>query len=83
MIIKIGGTIEHGGQQFVVMDIKHQETMDGAVLYLIAYDPNMADKEQRKAIKMNQTSEQMIDMLKKLTGEGGPFGGTGEFKIGE
>lgn len=82
MKMRIGEAIEHGGERFVIVDIKHHETMDGKILYMTAYDPNMADKEQQKQIKMEQTSNQMIDMLKKITGEGGPLGGFG-FKIGE
>jgi len=77
MIVKIGETIEHGGEKFVVVDIKHNETMDGMVLYLTAFDPHMADKEQHKAIKIEQTQAQIVDMLKKMTGEGGPLGGIG------
>lgn len=80
MKIKIGDLLEHGGQQFVVIDIKHHATMDGVVLVLTAYDPSMADKEQQKQIKMDQTSQNIIDMLKKVTEGGGlDFGG---FKLG-
>jgi hypothetical protein len=70
-IIKIGEEIEHGGQKFVVIDIKHQATADGAVLQVLGYDPEMASRQQHKAIKVEQTQEQIIDMLKRLTGEGG------------
>ena len=78
--IKIGETLQHGGQKFVIVDIKHHATMDGVMLIMTAYDPNMADKEQQKQIKMDQTSQNMIEMLKKLTEGGGlDFGG---FKLG-
>jgi hypothetical protein len=70
-IIRIGEEVEHGGQRFVVVDIKHQATMDGVVLQVVGYDPEMANKQQHKAIKVEQTQEQIIDMLKRLTGEGG------------
>jgi len=79
MIIKIGETVEHGGQKFVVVDIKHNATMDGSILYLTAFDKDMADKEQQKAIKMEQTSNSVIDLVKKIAEQGG--GGLG-FNIG-
>ena len=72
MKIKIGEMLEHGGERFVVVDIRHEENMEGRVLYLRAYDPDMANKEQQRAIKVDQTSTQMIDMIKKIT-EGGGF----------
>lgn len=79
-VMSIGETVEHGGQKFVIVDIKHHATMDGVMLIMTAYDPNMADKEQQKQIKMDQTSQNMIEMLKKLTEGGGlDFGG---FKLG-
>lgn len=77
MKIKIGESIEHGGERFVVVNIKHEQTMDGMVLNIVAYSPDMADKEQQKAMKMEQTQAQIVDMLKKVTGEGGPLGGIG------
>jgi len=74
MNIKIGAPIEHGGERFVIVNIKHEQTMDGMVLIMTAFDPDMASREQGKAIKVEQTQSQVIDMLKKITGEGGPFG---------
>lgn len=74
MIIKIGGAIEHGGEKFVVVNVKHEETPSGMILIVTAFDPEMANQEQQKAIKVEQTQGQVIDMLKKITGEGGPFG---------
>jgi len=81
MIIKIGAPIEHGGERFVVVNIKHEQTMDGMILQVSCFDPDMASREQGKAIKVEQTQTQVIDMLKKITGEGGPLGGIG-FGIG-
>jgi hypothetical protein len=81
MTIAIGSMIEHGGEKFVVVDIKHQVTADGAVLYLTGFDPEMAKQERQKSINMEQTQHQIVEMLKKMTGEGGPLGGIG-FGIG-
>ena len=75
MNIKIGESVSHGGERFVVVNIKHEETPSGMILILTAFDPEMANQEQQKAIKVEQTQGQVIDMLKKITGEGGPFGG--------
>jgi len=77
MRIKIGETIEHGGERFVVVNIQHEETMEGMILVVRAFDPDMANKEQQKAMKMEQTQHQVIEMLRKMTGEGGPLGGIG------
>jgi hypothetical protein len=74
MHIRIGEPLTHGGEKFVVVNIKHEQTMDGMILIITAFDPDMANKEQQKAIKVEQTQGQVIDMLKKITGEGGPFG---------
>lgn len=79
-VMKIGEAVEHGGQKFVIVDVKHHATMDGVVLVVTAYDPDMANKEQQKQIKMDQTSQNIVDMLKKVTEGGGlDFGG---FKLG-
>lgn len=71
MKVRIGEVLEHGDQKFIIIDIKHQATMDGVVLILTAYDPSMADKEQQKAIKVDQISTQVIDFIKKATESGG------------
>jgi hypothetical protein len=77
MIVKIGCEMEHGGERFVVVNINHEQTMDGKILLIRAFDPDMADKEQQKAMNVEQTQHQIVDMLKKMTGEGGPLGGIG------
>lgn len=76
MIIKIGETIDYGGKQFVVVLLNQEEALEGGVLLIRALDPEMASREQQKAIKVEQTSNQMLDMVKKLTeGGAGGFGG--------
>lgn len=81
MKMKIGAEVEHGNEKFIIVNIKHEQTMDGMILQVSCYDPDMANKEQQKAIKVEQTQQQVIDMLKKVTGEGGPLGNMG-FGIG-
>lgn len=78
--IRIGEEIEHGGQRFVIVDVKHHATMDGVALVVTGYDPEMANKEQQKQIKMDQTSQNLIDIVKKMT-EGGGFN-LGGFHLG-
>lgn len=74
MKMKIGAEIEHGNERFIIVDIKHNETMEGMVLYLTAFDTNMANKEQHKQIKMEQTQEGIVDILNKLLKRGGEGG---------
>ena len=75
MHIKIGEPLEHGGQKFVIINIKHESTMDGCVLVVTAFDPDMANKEQQKSIKVDQISNQVMDLVKKATEGGFNFGG--------
>lgn len=81
MNTKIGDTVEHGGEKFTVVDIKHHQTIDGKVLYLTAYDPDLANKMQQDQIKAKQTGENFLDMLRKLS-EGGKGFDLGGFHLG-
>lgn len=72
MNIKIGDRLGHGGEEFVIVDIRHDEHIEGKSLMIRALDPAMANEEQEKQIKMEQTGKNMIDLLRKLT-EGGGF----------
>jgi biotin synthase-related radical SAM superfamily protein len=74
MNIVIGTVIEHGTTRFVVVDIKHNVTADGAVLQLVAFDPEMAKQERQKAITMEQTGNSIMELVKKVV-EGGGIGG--------
>lgn len=77
MKIIIGTEIEFGGEKFQVVNIRREDTTEGKVLYLAAYDPSMADKEQQTRIKMSQTGDGLIDMIKGMIEKGkkGDFGG--------
>lgn len=77
--LRVGDSIIHKNQEFVIADIRCDESMDGMELYLRAYNPDRAAMEQQKKIKMDQTAGNMLDMFKKLS-EGG-MGGIG-FNIG-
>lgn len=79
--VRVGDNIIHCNRTFTIMNISCEEQAEGMVLSLRAFDPDMANREQQKAISMEQTQHQIVEMLKKVTGEGGPLGGIG-FGIG-
>jgi hypothetical protein len=79
MSIRIGELIAHGGEQFVIVNIKHEQTVNGMILVVTAFDSDMASREQQKAIKVEQTQESVVDLIKKIAEQGG--GGLG-FNIG-
>ena len=72
--VRVGDSIIHKNCEFVIVDIRCDEGMDGAELFIRAFDPNKADIEQQKKMKMDQTSNNFLDMLKKLSEGGGPEG---------
>ena len=83
MIIKIGDKIIHGGKEFVIMNIKHEQTMEGNGLAIQCVDPETADHMQQNKMKADQVGDSLLDMmrtaLKRLEkGEGGRF----EFPMG-
>jgi hypothetical protein len=47
--------------------------MDGVELFIRAYDPNRADLEQQKKMKVDQTANNFLDLIKKVSE--GPLGG--------
>jgi hypothetical protein len=81
--IRVGDMIIHKDCNFVIVDIRCDESMEGTVLHIRAFDPSMADTEQQRKIKVDQTSNNFLDMFKKLS-EGGKEGGVnlGGFNIG-
>lgn len=74
--IKVGDKIMHGGESFVIINIKHEEAMEGMGMTIHCVDPEMANLEQQKKIKADQVSNGVMDMLRKLLekGEGGNLG---------
>jgi hypothetical protein len=77
--IRVGDNIIHCNREFTIVNINCEEQVDGMVLTLRAFDPDMALREQQKAITVDQTKNQVMEMIRKIT-EGGP-GGIG-FGIG-
>jgi len=79
--VRVGDSIVHCNRIFTIVNIGCEEQVEGMVLSIRAFDPDMATREQEKAIKVEQTHNQVVDMLRKITGEGGPLGSVG-FNIG-
>jgi hypothetical protein len=80
--VRIGDTIIHKNCEFIIVDIRCDEGMDGAELIIRAFDPHKADVEQQKRMKMEQTSNNFLDMFKKLSEGGGAEGLIRGFGIG-
>ena len=75
--IRVGDSIIHCNREFTSVNITCEEHVDGVVLAIRAFDPDMASREQQKAITMEQTKNQMVEMIKKMTeGGGGNMGFT-------
>lgn len=70
MGLKVGDTIIHLERLFTIVNIHSEEHIDGSVLTIRAFDPDMASREQQKAINAEQVKDQMMEMIKKMT-EGG------------
>lgn len=71
--VRVGDTIIHKNLEYIIMDIRCNEGLDGGELIINAIDPNKADMEQQKKIKMDQTASNFLDLIKKISE--GPLGG--------
>lgn len=76
--VRVGDSIIHCNAEFTIIDIRRDENMEGIRLFIHAIDPDAADKEQQKAISMDQTGQQIMELVKKITEKGlGGIGGMG------
>lgn len=82
MEVKTGVVIEFGGEKFQIIDIQRNDTLEGKMLYIRACDPDTADREQQTRMKVGQTTEGVVDLLKNIVDKGkrggfdmGDFGG--------
>jgi len=80
--VRVGDTIIHKNLEFVIVDIRCDEAMDGAELFIRAFDPNKADIEQQKKMKLEQTTNNFVDMFKRISEGSGPGGFMGQFGMG-
>jgi hypothetical protein len=73
--LKFGTVIKLLNEEFVITNIDRKESTEGVVVYIRAVDKDLANSEQEQQIKMKQTQNQIVDMLRKMTGgEGGNIG---------
>lgn len=79
--LRIGDTVVHCNDQFVIVDIRREETVDGMKIFIMGTDPDVADKVQRKDIEYNALMEKMTGLLKGLADRG--LGGLEGFGKGE
>lgn len=70
MKIKIGDTIEHGGEQFVITHIHHSQTIDGMCIQIVGFDSDSANEKQKMQIQSSQLNKGFLDLLKKLLDDG-------------
>lgn len=76
MNIKVGDKIVHGEHDFVVINIKKEETIEGIGLLIQCTDPETADHIQQNKIKTDKVGEGLLDALRKALDKGG-HGGIG------
>ena len=76
MNIKIGDKLSHGGQDFIVINIKHEAAMEGYGLLIQCVDPETADHMQQNTMKTNQVNDNLLNVVKKVLEKGnqGGFG---------
>lgn len=74
MIIKIGDKVIHGGQDFTIINIKHEAAMEGNGLAIQCVDPETADHMQQNKMKTDKVGEDMLEMLRKVLEKGGKGG---------
>ena len=83
MNVKVGDKVTHGGCDFVIINIKHEEAMEGNGLLIQCVDPETADHIQQNKMKSDQINDNILNTVKKAL-EKGQQGGFGiGFPIGE
>jgi Na+-translocating ferredoxin:NAD+ oxidoreductase RnfC subunit len=75
--VRVGDSIIHCNGEFTIVDIKREETSEGMKIWIVAIDPDMADREQQKQIAQDQIGERITELIKKLAEKG--IGGLGDF----
>lgn len=74
--LRIGDTIIHCNDEFVVVDIKREEKSDGMQIVIYAVDPDQASKVQEEQIKSDQMMTGIMDIARKVMDKG--IGGLGD-----
>lgn len=78
--VRVGDSIIHCNGEFTIVNIQREETPEGMRLYIVAIDPDMADKEQRRQIEGEQIGNKITELVKKVAEKG--LGGLGGFSVG-
>ena len=79
--VRVGDNIIHCNSGFTIVDIRREEMPEGMRIVIVAIDPDMADREQRKQIEGEQIGNKITELVKKLADKGlegidiGGFGG--------
>jgi hypothetical protein len=68
--VQVGHSIIHCNREFTIVDIRCDESSEGMMLYIHAVDPDYADREQRKHISVDQTWQQIMELVKRITEKG-------------
>jgi translation elongation factor P/translation initiation factor 5A len=73
--IKTGSLIVVDGKTLVVTDIRTEEKIGGRAVHISACDQETARTAQMRNIQGNDTAQQIMDMIQKMSG--GKFPGMG------
>ena len=77
MILKIGDKVIYRGQEYLIANIKQEETLDGIGILMQAVDAQTLYNEQEKRRTAEQVQHDMMEMVKKFMEGGGTLGGIG------
>ena len=77
MGITVGSTIVHRGETFTTFHIKLEETTQGKVLLITAYDPSMAETIQGQQLQGQAIQQDMLDFVQNMFKKGKDGGGPG------
>lgn len=77
--VRVGDTIIHCNGQFVIVDIRRDEGIEGVSLYIHAADPATVKRNETKSIEAEEIGGKITELIKKLTDRGiGGFGDIGK-----
>lgn len=80
MGLRIGDTIIHCNDEFVIVDIRREERSEGLQLSVFACDSEQANKKQQDDISRDQIMSKVEELIKKVAEKG--LGGLGDIGRG-
>jgi hypothetical protein len=78
--LRVGDTVIHCNDEFVIIDIRREENSEGIRLSVYAADPDQASKRQEEQIKQDQIIDKGTELIRKITEKG--LGGLGDIGRG-